>query len=79
MVAMVTVVFDALMSVPAERGLPVHPSDRYYPSHYSDSLPRDRYHQGALPQRSSNLDAYATLTPSERLHGGRIDEGRWVP
>ena len=52
-----------------ERGYPVHATDRYYPAHYSESLPRDKY-----PHRT-NIDAYATLTPSERLQGGRMDEG----
>ncbi len=56
-----------------ERGYPVHATDRYYPAHYSESLPRDKY-----PHRT-NIDAYATLTPSERLQGGRMDEGMsWV-
>ncbi|XP_013406126.2 tight junction protein ZO-1-like isoform X4 [Lingula anatina] len=36
--------------------------DQYYPSYYADSLPRER-----PPHARSNIDPYATLTPSERL------------
>lgn len=46
------------------------PEDRYYPSYYSQNLPRD------WPSHSrANIDPYATLTPSERLRSHYVDEG----
>ncbi|CAE1291025.1 TJP1 [Acanthosepion pharaonis] len=47
------------------------PEDRYYPSYYSQNLPRD------WPSHSrANIDPYATLTPSERLRSHYVDEDR---
>lgn len=42
----------------------MRPEDRYFPSYYADSLPRDK-----SPHNRANIDPYATLTPSERLRG----------
>ena len=42
----------------------MRPEDRYYPSYYADSLPREK-----LPHGRANIDPYATLTPSERIRG----------
>nr|QRF78342.1 ZO1 [Phoronopsis harmeri] len=41
-----------------------NPEDRYYPSFYADSLPRDA---GRQSRERAHIDPYATLTPSERL------------
>ena len=45
--------------------------DRYYPSYYFDQLQADRRHN------RSNIDPYATLTPSERLRGRLPSEEQW--
>lgn len=60
--------------VPGEgmRGYPPPTQDgRYFPSYYAGSLPRDRY-----PPPRSNIDAYATLTPSERMAGSKGGQGQ---
>ena len=44
--------------------------DRYYPHYYSD--PRDVY-----AHNRANIDPYATLTPSERLRGQKLDPGEF--
>ncbi|CAL1548287.1 unnamed protein product [Lymnaea stagnalis] len=51
----------------------IHPEDRYYPSYYSDHLNSPKHY---LANRS-NIDPYATLTPSERLQA-RAQTGNLV-
>ncbi|XP_041355918.1 tight junction protein ZO-1-like isoform X2 [Gigantopelta aegis] len=46
----------------------IRPEDRYYPSYYGDSMPRQSHSR-------ANIDPYATLTPSERLRS-RMQDGQ---
>ena len=52
----------------SQDGYPGRPEDRYYPSYYADSLPRDK-----PPARRSTMDTYATM-PTERALRNRSED-----